>query len=394
MGLLGRKKKEERPAPELVGPSAATMLELVSERQPGAMVAALAAGGGVDTMDSSGWTCLHHASSLGAAAHVEALLDAGADVGTVTAAPFGSFAKGMSPVGVAQQVQRTGQGDRGSVLQMLFLAAQAKGWTTWRELQTADASGSQTKALESTNRSQATGSGRAAARQSDDAGAGESGETQSKVEERIRHQLRGELAVRDARAKAAEQELAELGEKCAQAEGQLAVAQKRHAVLEKKCVKLKAKAKEGDVSGRQVMELIESLNEARKMLAEAKARATEWEELASEETRARALDMRRAAAAAAALEQQRRHNTANKAIRRMMHLRIALAVESWAWATAERRRRQRLLARATARLANRSLAAAYDGWATWAGRSKVDLQAALEAAEARIRHAVATKVRV
>ena len=142
MGLLGRKKAAPPPEPEFGGSAAPTMLELVSNRQPAAMVAVLSASDGIDSMDSTGWTCLHHASSLGAVSHVEALLDAGADVGKVTAAPSGSFAKGMSPVDVAQQVQRTGQGDRGPVLKLLFWAAQARGWTNWRELQRTDATGS------------------------------------------------------------------------------------------------------------------------------------------------------------------------------------------------------------------------------------------------------------
>ena len=106
------------------------------------------------------------------------------------------------------------------------------------------------------------------------------------MEARIRRQLRSELAVRDARAKAAEQSLAELGEKCAQAEGQLTVAQKKQAALEKKCAKLKEKAKQGNASGKQVAELTASLNNALEMLAAAEARAAEWEGLASAETSA------------------------------------------------------------------------------------------------------------
>jgi len=387
MGLLSRKKAPE-PEPELDGP-APTMLELVSDRQPAAMIAALAAGGGVDAVDSSGWSCLHHAASLGTVPHVEALLDAGADTGIATAAPFGSFAKGMTPIDVAQQVQRTGQGDRDPVVKMLFLGAQAKGWGNWRDLQQVDASSPRAKAPKPLGADHGSVTRQSTAR---DGGVGPT-ESEEEMEARIRRQLRSELAVRDARAKAAEQELAEVGEKCAQAEGQLTVAQKKQAALENKCAKLKEKATQGNASGKQVAELTASLKNALEMLAAAEVHAAEWEGLASAETSARALDMRRAADAAAALEKQRRHGVANKAIRRIMHVGIGRAFKGWAWMLSEHRRRRALLARAAARFAKRSLACAFDAWDAWARRSKVDLQAALEAAEARTRHGTATKVR-
>ena len=137
MGLLKRRAAQPEPEPE--PEPAPTLLSLVAEQPAARMMLALATMGGVDAADGGGWSCLHHAASLGSVAHVEALLDAGADATLPTSAPSGSFAKGLTPIDIAQQVAKTGMGNRDSVLHVLFLGVQAKGWGSWRDVQQADA---------------------------------------------------------------------------------------------------------------------------------------------------------------------------------------------------------------------------------------------------------------
>lgn len=116
-----------------------TPLQLVTSCEPEAMLEQLRAGvDGLDWLGADGWGALHHAASLGLRGHIEALLDAKANALLKTAAPAGSFAKGITALQVAESVHKAGRGDRAQVIEVLRLGVQANGWGNWRTLKTSD----------------------------------------------------------------------------------------------------------------------------------------------------------------------------------------------------------------------------------------------------------------
>ena len=200
----------------------------------------------------------------------------------------------------------------------------------------------------------------------------------AEVEERVRRELRSELAVRDARAKAAEQELAELGETLAQTEGRNGALNKQQAALRKQCSTLTKAAAEGKKASEAVTRLEASLADAMARLAAAEGRSAEFEGLAADEARARAEEKQQQADAAAAAELERRNEVARRVIQRVLHMDMARAFTGWSTATAERKRLLAVVRRAALRFSHSLLARGFSAWAEWAARPKVDPQAALD----------------
>ena len=200
----------------------------------------------------------------------------------------------------------------------------------------------------------------------------------AEVEERVRRELRSELAVRDARAKAAEQELAELGETLAQTESRNSALNKQQAALRKQCGTLTKAAAEGTKASEAVTRLEASLADAMARLAAAEGRSAEFEGLAANEARARAEEKQQQADAAAAAELERRNEVARRVIQRVLHMDMARAFTGWSTATAERKRLLAVVRRAALRFSHSLLSRGFSAWAEWAARPKVDPQAALD----------------
>ncbi len=141
-GRAGSKQRtdESAGAPGATADSPSpTLLQLVTTCEPDAMVEQLRSGeDGLDRLGADGWGSLHHAASLGMRGHIEALLDARANALLKTAAPSGSFPKGITALQVAQSVHKAGRGDRKAVIDILQLGIQANGWGDWRTLKATD----------------------------------------------------------------------------------------------------------------------------------------------------------------------------------------------------------------------------------------------------------------
>jgi hypothetical protein len=277
-------------------PRPPTLLELVANHEPAFMVAALcrsAQPGGIDQLDEGGWGCLHHAASLGAVPHAEALLDAGADATLKSSASSGRYPKGMSPIGVAKQVQRTGLGDRTRVLHSLLLAAQAKGWGEWRELARADAA-------RTDGRVPHTAPSTAAAVTS--------------PEDAVRSKMRAELSIRDQRFKHAELEVQRLTERVQVAEKRMKASSLRADRLGARCQALE---KQSQAQEMQLPVLQLALDEAfSRAVAAEHASATSLaalqrtqQEGAAQLKAAAAATEAALAAAAIVTEQRRQHST-------------------------------------------------------------------------------------
>lgn len=194
-------------------------LQLVTNCEPEAMVAQLRGGEeGLDRLGADGWGCLHHAASLGMRGHVEALLDAKANALLKTAAPSGSFAKGLTALQVAQSVHKAGRGDRTQVIEILQLGVQANGWGDWRALKASDgqrqahmaskatlpASSARPNPVTSSAGMQATVSAVSMAKLE---------EAVAAAEDRVRWAMRDELASRESATRLVEMELLEARER-------------------------------------------------------------------------------------------------------------------------------------------------------------------------------------
>jgi hypothetical protein len=316
------------------------------------MVAALcrsAQPGGIDQLDEGGWGCLHHAASLGAVPHAEALLDAGADATLKSSASSGRYPKGMSPIGVAKQVQRTGLGDRTRVLHSLLLAAQAKGWGEWRELARADAA-------RTDGRVPHTAPSTAAAVTS--------------PEDAVRSKMRAELSIRDQRFKHAELEVQRLTERVQVAEKRMKASSLRADRLGARCQALE---KQSQAQEMQLPVLQLALDEAfSRAVAAEHASATSLaalqrtqQEGAAQLKAAAAATEAALAAAAIVTEQRRQHSTGTKALLRMAQLALGRAWGGWTYCLRLRQRQQRLLRRGVGRMDRRGMGLSLESWVAY-----------------------------
>jgi hypothetical protein len=331
---------------------------------PAQLVTTLLSEGDMDRLGPDGWSCLHHASSLGMRAHVEALLDGGELKGPTkdhkrvnttkrTEAALGAFRKGMTALEVAQQVQQSSRSDRSKIIAMLLLGAQAEGWGDWRELGVVDEdrravaagkeapSRTKSKKVEDTQsvedklrwdlRNEISASNEAA--QTAEMGLLEAKEHERELlhtmklreerhkqeleravnaaEDRMRWEMRNELADAVAKTSRAEMAALELAEQNKQLTHQIDLLSTRNRELTHTTEQAKTDAK----NAIEAAELRAWEAEARARAAEARTGAAEASAAAAEQ-RAAAADAVMEASRAA--EMRRRHGTATKAMARMM----------------------------------------------------------------------------
>jgi len=222
MGRWGRGSTSKQPKEDAAGGGASddgrplAPLQLVSGCEPDDMLARLRTGeDGLDLLGPEGWGCLHHAASLGMRGHVEALLDAKANALLKTAAPLGSFAKGITALQVAQSVHKAGRGDRTQLIETLQLGVQANGWGDWRTLKASD--GQRQVAMASSGTLPASSPrpkpSAAAGGAQGTVSAAKLEEAVAAAEDRVRWAMRNELAARESAAQLVEVQLLEAKER-------------------------------------------------------------------------------------------------------------------------------------------------------------------------------------